>query len=265
MLLRVSGLLLSQQTVGKWLTGPAPSQEPAKEGLQSGVPQCRGEHWRCRAQAPGPERGGGMSQPQERTVELLEAVESGDPGALDELFELVYEELHALARAQRARWEGDYTLNTTALVHEAYLKLFRSRSTAADPGAGSGPGWNDRSHFLAVAARAMRQILVNYARRGKAAKRGGGARPVTLDESMLLTPEAAEEMLALDEALERLEALSPRQAKAVECRFFAGLTHEDTAEALGTSVATVKRDLNLANAWLFRELAQEAAQAPPEP
>jgi len=206
-----------------------------------------------------------MAQPHERTVELLDAVASGDTGALDELFELVYEELHALARAQRARWDGDYTLNTTALVHEAYLKLFRHRSAPSDQGAGQASAWNDRSHFLAVAARAMRQILVNYARRGRAAKRGGGVRPVTLDESMLPTPEAAEEVLALDEALERLEVLSPRQAKAVECRFFAGLTHEDTAAALGMSVATVKRDLNLANAWLFRELGQEAAQSPPEP
>ncbi len=183
------------------------------------------------------------SGPEEITA-LLQRSRAGDRRALDELFARLYTELHALARGQRHRWEGDYTLDTTALVHEAYLKLVdRERAS-----------WTDRNHFLAVAARAMRHVLINYAERRRAAKRGGGRQPVPLEEANPLTEEAAEEVLALHEALERLEALHERQARIVEARFFGGYTIEETADLLGISPATVKRDWLLASAWLHREI-----------
>lgn len=175
---------------------------------------------------------------------LLKAWRDGDRDALDEVFSIVYEELRELARAQRRRWHGNYTLDTTALVHEAYLKLV-DQSQAQ---------WRDRGHFLAVAAKAMRHILVNYAEQRRAAKRGGGAAKVPLDDANPVGEEAAEEVLVLHEALERLSALNERQAKVVEARFFAGLPIEATADVLGVSPATVKRDWRLASAWLHREI-----------
>lgn len=180
----------------------------------------------------------------ERIAELLAAAREGDQAALDEVFTLVYGELHRLAHAHRVRWEGDYTLNTTALVHEAYVKLADSGSVT----------WKDRNHFMALAATAMRQILVNYAQRRRAAKRGGDQKRVPLDDANPVGAEIAEEVLALDEALQRLGKVSERQAQVVEARFFAGLPIEDTAQALGISPATVKRDWNLASAWLHREI-----------
>lgn len=181
---------------------------------------------------------------QDRVLSLLEAVRKGDAGALDEVFSIVYDELHSLARAQRRRWEGDYTLDTTALVHEAYLKLVDQ----------TGAHWNNRGHFMAVAATAMRHILVNYAERRRAAKRGGDMQQVSIDDSNPVGEEVAEEVLALHEALERLSEVNERQAKVVEARFFAGLAIEETAEALDISPATVKRDWSLASAWLHREI-----------
>lgn len=188
---------------------------------------------------------------------LLEAAARGDRDAFDRAFGLLYAELAALARAQRGRRRDNPTLDTTALVHEAYLKLLKPMAVAP---AGD-PRWESRGHFFALAARAMRHILVNYAEARRAAKRGGGARLVTLDESggaerafNPVAAEAADEILALHEALDRLERLDPRQARVVECRFFAGLTVPDTAAALGLSEATVKRDWRLASAWLHREL-----------
>lgn len=174
----------------------------------------------------------------------LRAAGQGDREALDEVFALVYDELHRRARAQRRRWSGDQTLDTTALVHEAYLKLVdQSRAE-----------WNDRAHFLAVAARAMRHVLVNYAEQRRAAKRGGGAPHVPLDENNPVSEETADEVIALHEALERLADVSERQARVVEARFFAGLSIEETAAALDISPATVKRDWQLASAWLHREI-----------
>ncbi|HEX7049089.1 MAG TPA: ECF-type sigma factor [Longimicrobiales bacterium] len=181
---------------------------------------------------------------------LLAAAASGDREAFGRAYSLVYRELRRLARAQRRRWDGDDTLDTTALVHEAYLRL-----AAWNP-----EHWGGRTHFFAVAGRAMRQILVNYAERRRAAKRGGG-RVVSLDavadEFAPIAPEVADEVLALHEALERLERLDPRQCRIVECRFFAGLSIEETAGALGISPATVKRDWSLATAWLYRALADD--------
>ncbi|MFW6079699.1 MAG: ECF-type sigma factor [Gemmatimonadota bacterium] len=188
---------------------------------------------------------------------LLETAARGDRRAFDQAYALVYDELHELAHGQRSRWRGDETLNTTALVHEAYLKL-------AD---WTRPRWRSRRHFLAVAARAMRQILVNYAERRRAAKRGGdlervdGAEERAAVESGAFSLEAAEEILALHAALERLEEVDERQCRVVECRFFADLTIPETAEALGVSPATVKRDWRLASAWLYRELEGKAAAA----
>lgn len=184
-------------------------------------------------------------------TELLEALGTGRDGAFEELFEAVYGELRRLAHAQRRRWRGEETLNTTALIHEAYLKLAAGRLSG-----GRLPPEQDRARFFAVAARAMRQILIDRARRSRAERRGGGAAQVSLTDA---GPAAGrtfpeEELLALDEALGRLEEIDPRQVRIVECRFFAGLDVEETAEAVGVSTATVKRDWRAARAWLHREL-----------
>jgi RNA polymerase sigma factor (TIGR02999 family) len=182
---------------------------------------------------------------------VLQALRAGQAGAFDELFPLVYDELHGIASRERRRWDGDETLNTTALVNEAYLKLVDQ----------SAPDWRSRAHFLAVAAIAMRQILIDYAKRKRAAKRGGGRMHLPLHglEGVLHREEDAsgsrdEVLLALDEALDRLERRDPRQARIVECRFFGGMSIEDTAEALGVSAATVKRGWAMAQAWLYRDL-----------
>jgi RNA polymerase sigma factor (TIGR02999 family) len=176
---------------------------------------------------------------------LLAVARDGDPLALDELFSVVYDQLRALSRARRAHWVGDYTLQTTALVHEAYLKLVGAESV----------DWESRAHFFALASRAMRQILVTYAERRRTQKRGGSAVLVPLDEANPVAPEVAEELLALNEALERLAEIDERRHRVVEYRFFAGLTIDETAEVMGVSSATVSRDWTLASAWLRREVS----------
>jgi RNA polymerase sigma factor (TIGR02999 family) len=180
---------------------------------------------------------------------LLAAARQGEAGALDRLFELVYADLKRRAHLQRAG--STPTLSTTALVHEAYVKL--ASSSRAD--------WADRAHFMRVAARAMRQILIDRARRQLAAKRGRGARPVTLEEvavAMESPDSAAETLMALDDALLRLARQSERLAQVVELRFFGGLSVEDTATTLGVSDRTIKRDWRLARAFLEEALAAEA-------
>ena len=178
------------------------------------------------------------------TARLRQARE-GDPAAFAEVYTALYDELHRMARAQRRSWSGDHTLDTTALVHEAYLKLVNRQQAT----------WVDRAHFVAVAAKAMRHVLVNYAERRRAAKRGGGAIPLGLDEIADQVGTAVEdEVLALHEALDRLASMSPRQEQVVEARFFGGLSIEETAMALDVSPATVKRDWQLASAWLQREM-----------
>jgi RNA polymerase sigma factor (TIGR02999 family) len=179
---------------------------------------------------------------------VIAAIRSGDRDAVDRLFAAVYDELRRMARGQRLRWDGDATLDTTALVHEAYLKLVAGRSLE----------WADRAHFMAVAARAMRHILVNYAERGRTAKRGGGALHVSLDEANPVPAENADELLALDEALRALASVNPRQAQVVECRFFGGLGMRETAEAIGISRATAERDWTQASAWLRDRLEDRA-------
>lgn len=193
-----------------------------------------------------------MSKPPDRDVtELLRALGAGNDGALDELFGVVYGELRRLAHQQRQRWIGEETLNTTALIHEAYLKLAR----------GEDARWQDRGHFFAVASKAMRHILIDRARRSRAAKRGGKEAPKSLSESD--TPEieatALEDLLALDEALDLLQAQDARQAQVVECRFFGGLGVDETAEAVGVSSATVKRDWRAARVWLYDALGAGGA------
>jgi RNA polymerase sigma factor (TIGR02999 family) len=186
---------------------------------------------------------------------LLSEARDGAP-VLDDLLPLMYDELRRLARAQRRRLRPYETLNTTALVHEAYLKLAgRDRRS-----------WNDRMHFFRVAARAMRDVVVDYARRQQAAKRGGDAPHVSLGALPPLAAVEPEEVLALHEALGHLEAVDARQARVVELRYFVGLTIDEAAEVLSISPATVKRDWTSARAWLFRhihaERASPAADAP---
>ena len=190
---------------------------------------------------------------------LLEDLRAGDRKAFNALLPLVYDQLHQAAERQRRRWEGDETLNTTALVHEAYLRL------ADRPE----PEWQNRAHFLSVASRAIRQILLDYAKRKRAVKRGGGREPVAFHEIETslageVDPSKAREdaLLALDRSLRRLESLDSRQGRVVECRFFGCMTIQDTAEALGISPATVKRSWAMAQAWLYRDLKQTLGDSP---
>ncbi len=159
---------------------------------------------------------------------------------------LVYAELRSLARRYLRRERSDHTLQATALVHEAYLRLVDQR----------GVTWQNRAHFFGVAAQAMRRILVDHARRHHAAKRGGPAFKISLDDVVVAAQERSDDVLALDDALTRLTALDPRQGQIVELRVFSGLTVEETAEALGISPATVKREWMSAKAWLTREVRQ---------
>ena len=177
-------------------------------------------------------------------TELLAASRTGNREALDALFSLVYDDLRARAHRLLQGQPAGLTLSTTALVHESYLKLIRSERLSVQ----------DRAHFLALAAHAMRLVLVSYARAHGAAKRGGGATPFALDDELLVSNDRAEQLLALDEALGRLSQLSERLSRTVELRFFGGLTLEETAEALSVAPSTVKLDWQKARAWLYREL-----------
>jgi len=182
--------------------------------------------------------------PTHEITQLLVAYREGDREAFDQLVPLVYDDLRKIARRHLRRGGPGHTLNTTGLVHEYYLKM------ADQPGA----SWQDRGHFLAVSACAMRQVLISHARKKAAAKRGGGERPVTLEEGRIAVDDQAEWLLDLDQALERLAGFNPRLARVVECRFFAGLSEEETAEALDVSVRTVQRDWMRARAWLQEDL-----------
>jgi RNA polymerase sigma factor (TIGR02999 family) len=185
-----------------------------------------------------------LSASQQRVTELLAHWSDGDDAALAELTPLIYEELRGLAHRHMGGERPDHTLQTTALVNEAYLRL-------ADQ---SSPSWQNRAHFFAVAARAMRQILVNYARSPRAQKRGGGARKVQLDEVALVSPEESKEIVDLHEALERLATLDSRKAQVVELKYFGGLNYDEMAEVLKISRVTVRRDWEFAKLWLYTEL-----------
>jgi RNA polymerase sigma factor (TIGR02999 family) len=181
---------------------------------------------------------------QQRVTELLAHWSQGDNAALTELTPLVYEELRRLAHHFMEGQRPDHTLQTTALVNEAYLRL-------ADQ---TNPCWQNRAHFFAVAARAMRQILVSYARSNRAQKRGGGALKVELDEAAIVSPEQSKEIVDLHEALERLGTLDSRKARVVELKYFGGLNHNEIAEVMKISTVTVRRDWVFARAWLRDEL-----------
>jgi RNA polymerase sigma factor (TIGR02999 family) len=185
--------------------------------------------------------------PPRDITEMLADLTGGNREAVNALLPLVYDELRAVADNQLRLERKDHTLNATALVHEAYFKLVdQSRVT-----------WQNRAHFLGVAARAMRRILVNYAVARRAQKRGGELIATTYDDELVPRASAADEVVALDEALERLQQLNERQAAVVEYRFFGGLTQEEIAEVLGVSVPTVKRDWRMARAWLSHELSRK--------
>jgi RNA polymerase sigma factor (TIGR02999 family) len=180
---------------------------------------------------------------------LLHALSAGDQVAMDQLIPLVYSELRAIASRHMRSERASHTLQTTALVHEAFLRLVDQHSTT----------WQNRSHFLSVAARAMRRILVDHARRRQAHKRGGGEAAISLDQVAGEVAGASGHPLdvaAVDDALVRLAELDARQAQTVELRFFGGLSVEETAEVVGISPATVKRDWQFAKAWLMRELGR---------
>jgi len=201
-----------------------------------------------------------MSSEEETVTELLVDLRNGNPEVAGELFEEVYPELRRRAQGQRKRWKGDPSLRTTALAHEAYLKLVDQ----------SEQSWESRSHFFAVASRAMRHILVDRARKQRAQKRGGDAEILSLEalreafEQEQATAEQRSEMVViLDAALDRFEEEHERAARVVECRFFGGMTIDATAEALGISASTVSRDWELAQAWLYREMKR--IRGDPEP
>jgi RNA polymerase sigma-70 factor (ECF subfamily) len=179
-----------------------------------------------------------------RVTQLLQQWSYGDHSALPELAPLVYEELRRLAHHYMEGQRPDHTLQTTALVNEAYLRL-------ADQ---TNPTWQSRAHFFAVAARAMRQIVVDYARSNRAQKRGGGGARIELDESAILSPEQSKEIVDLHEALQRLGTLDSRKAQVVELKFFGGLNYDEIAEVLKIARMTVRRDWEFARLWLYTEL-----------
>ncbi len=186
--------------------------------------------------------------PSEITA-FLRQWSDGDRTALDRLVPVVYDQLRHLAHERLRDERPGHTLNTTALVHEAYVRLVEVRQLR----------FRDRAHFLAMASRVMRRVLVDYARSRNALKRGTGAVPAPLEEALLVPDSVADIVEELDEALERLEAVDERAARIVEHRYFGGLTLEETGEALGVSVSTVKGDLRFARAWLARELGDDVA------
>jgi len=186
-------------------------------------------------------------QPATSVTQLLAKARSGDSSALGDVFPLIYEELRRLARQQLQREPDGHTLSPTALVHEAYMRLIDY----------SRMEWTGRAHFLAVAATAMRRILVDHARGHRSAKRGGMLRRVSIDDVELSTEERAELLIAIDDALGRLKEIDARQAQIVECRFFGGMTEEETAAALGIGLRTAKRDWAKAKSWLHKEITAE--------
>ena len=187
------------------------------------------------------------SSPSEVTQLLLDW-SNGDKAALDKLMPLVYKELRRLAHHYMRRERPGHTLQTTAIVNEAYLGLIDQRNVQ----------WQNRAHFFGIAAHLMRRILAEYARSRRYAKRGGGAHRVSLDEAMTVSEERASEMVAVDDALTTLAEIDQRKSQIVEMRFFGGLSIEETAEVLGVSPGTVMRDWTLAKAWLRREISREA-------
>ena len=181
---------------------------------------------------------------KDNITQLLAELTGGNNAAVDALVPLVYDELHRVAHMHLRKERRNHTLNATALVHEAYFKLVDQTKV----------NWQNRAHFFAIASQAMRRILINYALQRKAQKRGGDDVKITFVDENVMRESQPEELLALDEALNRLKLINERQSKIIEYWFFVGLTHEEIAEVLGISVPTVRRDWRLARAWLSREL-----------
>lgn len=186
-----------------------------------------------------------MSETQEVTL-LLSALSRGERDAAGKLIPVVYDELRRLAAAYMRRERVDHTLQATALVHEAYLKLVEQRSV----------NWQSRAHFFGVAAQLMRRILIDHARSHLRQKRGGEQKKISLDEAFVFSPQQSADLVAVDESLERLAKLDARQARVVELRFFGGLSVDEAAEVLGVSPKTVKRDWSVAKAWLYADLKE---------
>ena len=186
---------------------------------------------------------------QSEITQLLAEWSDGNQSALDELYPLVYEELHRLARRYMVRERKGHTLQTTALINEAYVRLVDQKNVH----------WANRSHFFAISAQIMRRILIDHARRHAFAKRGGGAHQVSLDEAASVTPEQSLQLVRLDEALKSLAEMDPRRSQVVELRYFGGLNNEEIADVLKISENTVTRDWNMARAWLHQQLSGSAA------
>lgn len=188
--------------------------------------------------------------PHELTQLLIDCSDGSQP-AYDQLFPLVYEELRRLAHRYMSRERPGHTLQTTAVVHEAYLRLIDQKHVQ----------WQNRAHFFAIAAQMMRRILITHAQSHAYAKRGGGALRVSLDEAAIVSQERAGELIALDEALTALTIIDPRRSQVVELRYFGGLNNEEIAEVMKVSPNTVMRDWNVAKAWLYREMSKERDEA----
>ena len=187
--------------------------------------------------------------PQHNITQLLAKWRDGNQSALDELYPLVYDELHRLARRYMSRERKGHTLQTTALINEAYVRLVDQKNVH----------WANRSHFFAISAQIMRRILIDHARRHLYAKRGGGAQQVSLEEVAAITPNASRELVRLDEALKSLAEMDPRRSQVVELRYFGGLNNEEIAGVLNISANTVTRDWNMARAWLYQQLSETTA------
>ena len=187
-----------------------------------------------------------MSQDSHEVTQLLLQWSNGDKAALDKLVPLIYDELRRLARHYMSRERPGNTLQTTALVNEAYLRLINRKHVH----------WQNRAHFFAIAAQLMRSILVDHARSHAYAKRGGGARKIALDDAMAVSQQRAADVVALDDALKKLAEIDPEQSRIVEMKFFGGLTIEESAEVMGLSPATIKREWSTAKAWLYHELSK---------
>jgi RNA polymerase sigma factor (TIGR02999 family) len=184
---------------------------------------------------------------QSQLTNLLDDWKQGDPSALEKLTPLIYDELRRIAHRYARHERNGHTLQTTALINEAYVRLAGNES----------PDWQNRQHFFAVTAQVMRHILIDHARRRRALKHGGDGQQVSLSEAEAMTNERAAELIALDEALEELAAFDPRKSEVVQLRYFGGLSLEETAEALGVSLMTVRRDWRAAKAWLYKKMTSD--------
>ena len=223
----------------------ASSSAPREAGRR--YPSLR-KGWAVSSDGVSGEKGPEPKPPAPQVTDLLVAWGTGDESAFEQLVPLVHQELRRLAHREMGREGAGHTLQTTALVNEAYIRLIDASRVQ----------WQDRTHFFAMSARLMRRILVDHARSRKAQKRGGPLRALSLEEALLISPERGSDLVALDDALKALAAFDARKCQVVELRYFGGLTAEESAEALQVSRETILRDWRLAKAWLLRELSESA-------